>query len=303
MVKDYYKVLDIPRDADADAIKQAYRDLVKQYHPDRTATLGPELQELAHKKMMEINEAFEVLSHPERRLDYDGELTREEPLSAEAQAAPTAGPTAAPPPPRRAGAKSDFWREIERIEAERQAADEAAAVRAAEAQAAQAQAGPEKAKAKPESKTQAGRNVLLDYIDKFYKGVMQSGGKWTVDAPKGWTWVLECGDWRKNYFVGYCPVDNLGTIGLKRILSRIQALMEKKKGVLKQSHFFVLVSYDRLMDTSQVIEGCKSWAAEGRPEGQRLLALVDTGTLSAQFFGVPLDDRGRTFARLLTPPK
>jgi len=56
-----YEVLGIPQDANQDQIKQAYRDMSKQYHPDKTAHLGPELQQAAHEKMKQINRAYQML--------------------------------------------------------------------------------------------------------------------------------------------------------------------------------------------------------------------------------------------------
>lgn len=64
--KDYYKVLGIDKDADDKTIKKAYRKLAKQYHPD----LHPDDKQ-AHEKFKEINEAYEVLSDPEKRKTYD----------------------------------------------------------------------------------------------------------------------------------------------------------------------------------------------------------------------------------------
>ncbi|OBX23863.1 MULTISPECIES: DnaJ C-terminal domain-containing protein [Bizionia] len=63
---DYYKVLGVPKNANEQAIKKAYRKLARKYHPD----LNPGDQE-AEKKFKEINEANEVLSHPENRKKYD----------------------------------------------------------------------------------------------------------------------------------------------------------------------------------------------------------------------------------------
>jgi curved DNA-binding protein len=62
---DYYAVLGVPRDASADAIKKAYRKLARQYHPDVNKTAG------AEARFKEINEAYEVLSDPEKRKRYD----------------------------------------------------------------------------------------------------------------------------------------------------------------------------------------------------------------------------------------
>lgn len=63
---DYYKVLEIKKDASADEIKKAYRKLARKYHPD----LNPNNDE-ANKKFQQINEANEVLSDVEKRKKYD----------------------------------------------------------------------------------------------------------------------------------------------------------------------------------------------------------------------------------------
>ena len=59
---DYYKTLGVPRDADADTIKKAFRKLARKYHPDAG---GDEA------KFKEINEAYEVLSDDKKRKLYD----------------------------------------------------------------------------------------------------------------------------------------------------------------------------------------------------------------------------------------
>lgn len=68
--KDYYKVLDVKRDADERTIKRAYRQLTKQHHPDKAISQGVTKEE-AEKKMAAINEAYEVLSDPELKARYD----------------------------------------------------------------------------------------------------------------------------------------------------------------------------------------------------------------------------------------
>lgn len=63
---DYYKILNITKDASEKDIKKAYRKLARKYHPD----VNPNDRE-AEKKFKEINEANEVLSNPEFRKKYD----------------------------------------------------------------------------------------------------------------------------------------------------------------------------------------------------------------------------------------
>ena len=55
----WHVVLQVPPDATPAAVQLAYRKLMRQYHPDRVATLGVELQELAERKAKQINAAYE----------------------------------------------------------------------------------------------------------------------------------------------------------------------------------------------------------------------------------------------------
>lgn len=63
---DYYKILGVSKTATDQEIKAAYRKLARKYHPD----LNPDNKD-AELKFKEINEANEVLSHPENRKTYD----------------------------------------------------------------------------------------------------------------------------------------------------------------------------------------------------------------------------------------
>ncbi|WP_269540652.1 J domain-containing protein [Cerasicoccus fimbriatus] len=58
--KDFRAVFNVSEDADFSAVKKAYLDALKRYHPDRVADLGEELVELAEKKTREYNEAFKA---------------------------------------------------------------------------------------------------------------------------------------------------------------------------------------------------------------------------------------------------
>lgn len=58
--KDFRAVFNLAEDADFTAVKKAYLDALKRYHPDRVADLGEELVELAEKKTREYNEAFKA---------------------------------------------------------------------------------------------------------------------------------------------------------------------------------------------------------------------------------------------------
>lgn len=63
--KDYYAVLGVARDADADAIKKAYRKLARKYHPDVSKAAD------ADERFKEVGEAYETLKDPDKRAAYD----------------------------------------------------------------------------------------------------------------------------------------------------------------------------------------------------------------------------------------
>jgi curved DNA-binding protein len=63
--KDYYQALGVPRDAPVEEVKKAYRKLARKYHPDVSKEPN------AEARMKEVNEAYAVLSDPEKRAAYD----------------------------------------------------------------------------------------------------------------------------------------------------------------------------------------------------------------------------------------
>ncbi len=66
--RDYYEILGVSRNASQEEIKKAFWELAKKWHPDR---VPPEKKKEAEEKFKEINEAYQVLSDPEKRKIYD----------------------------------------------------------------------------------------------------------------------------------------------------------------------------------------------------------------------------------------
>jgi curved DNA-binding protein len=64
--KDYYKILEVPREASQEDIRKQFRKLARKYHPDVAKD-----KKAAEEKFKEINEAYEVLSDQEKRRKYD----------------------------------------------------------------------------------------------------------------------------------------------------------------------------------------------------------------------------------------
>ena len=65
MAQDYYSLLGVGRDAEADEIKKAYRKVAMKYHPDRSD--APDAEE----RFKEVTRAYEVLRDPKLRRIYD----------------------------------------------------------------------------------------------------------------------------------------------------------------------------------------------------------------------------------------
>lgn len=62
----YYDILRVEHDAQPERLRSAYRKLAQRYHPDKTPG-----DELASRRMAQLNEAYAVLSDPQHRARYD----------------------------------------------------------------------------------------------------------------------------------------------------------------------------------------------------------------------------------------
>lgn len=74
-MKNYYDILQVNKNASPEIIEKAYKTLAKKYHPDLQSE---ENKQSSEEILKEINEAYEVLSNPEKKQPYDASLLQEE---------------------------------------------------------------------------------------------------------------------------------------------------------------------------------------------------------------------------------
>lgn len=86
----HYNILGIPERATQDEVKRAYRNLIRQVHPDSVPNASPYWRRASEEKSKEINEAYRVLTDPQRRSCYDELLARDRERHAPASSSWTA---------------------------------------------------------------------------------------------------------------------------------------------------------------------------------------------------------------------
>jgi rubrerythrin len=96
-IETYYDVLGVSETASVAEIKAAYRDLVRQVHPDSLPNAAPYWKRAAEEKTKEINEAYRILADKSKRQEYDRLLAESRQEFSQAQ--PTPPPRTPSPPP------------------------------------------------------------------------------------------------------------------------------------------------------------------------------------------------------------
>lgn len=91
--EDHYATLRVAPDAGAEAIRAAYRGLMRRFHPDVNGTEG------AAARAKAINEAYACLRDPEQRARYDSDRRSDQAAAAAGRPTPRRGSAYAPPPP------------------------------------------------------------------------------------------------------------------------------------------------------------------------------------------------------------
>ncbi len=262
MVKDYYHLLGLPRFAPLNEVKAAYRKLAALYHPDKLIDQSPASVQAATARMMELNEAVDILSDPARCADYHEllDLIPERPLEE-----PPLRPLAPTPPPEPAP------------------------------DAFSPQPPPTPPKAPPTApESQERRTILREEQGRNLKdGLKQLPLKWKESAGGGWHWTLEAGDFRRAVYVAYRHLETLSQLSAGGVQRAVETLFQRHKNAMRPTAVFAIVSYDRLMDAQAVqskmkesLGGKRGWLKAVHP----VVVLIDAAAQRVVLLGTPLDD-------------
>jgi len=72
--KTFYEILGVAKNAAQEEIKKVFRDLASKYHPDKYEHLADDMKQEAARRFTEINEAYQILSNPQKRAEYDQKI-------------------------------------------------------------------------------------------------------------------------------------------------------------------------------------------------------------------------------------
>ncbi len=216
--KDHYVTLGVAPDSTTSEIKKAYRALAQKFHPDRIQ--GEEVNTAA-EKMIELNEAFSVLSDEKLRDAFDRERTGATTTTAPAPAAPADEDWEIPVAP---GAKSSDTQTKTR-------------------------------------NTAADSAVAADFLVKIKLQVLQADAesKLREASDTGWIWSLLGKTWGGNYWVGLRALGVLSPNTAKETLIHLEKLMGKRRSGWKNNSFTFVLAFQELQEGDMVLKMLRSF--------------------------------------------
>ncbi len=218
--KDHYAVLGVDPESTSTEIRKAYRALAHRYHPDR-AVAGEETTTNASERMVEINQAFAVLSDVKRRAKLDRELAPEKnpPTAATQQAVEDWELPVAP-------AKDAPVRGPRRSSAVDQSV-------------AQEFVGKVKAQLLSES----------------------SGLKLREENVPGWRWFLQGKSWGASYSIGIRQLPALNANVARECVGELQSLVGKLRSSWKTNYFIFLLAFQSLSERDTVLKQLRAFCS------------------------------------------
>jgi curved DNA-binding protein CbpA len=210
--KDYYATLGVTPTSTASDIKKAYRTLAVKFHPDRVQG-GDSIT--ASEKMIEINEAFSILSDERRKDAYDRELLAEH--------APKGAASTQPPP--------TDW-EIPVAPIAKHGADHSRQNSAVNQSVAQ---------------------DFFDKLRLQVMNIAESA-KMKEEAEAGWQWSLQGKTWGGNYWVSLRILSLLSTNTARELLKQIEGIIGKRRSGWKNNAFIFVIAFKEFQDSDIVLK-------------------------------------------------
>lgn len=216
-VKDYYAKLGVPSDATQDVIKKAYRSLVQRYHPDRVKPQDD--ADFAYQRMVEINEAFAVLSDSKRRADHDRQrkAVEKKPSQDRSPMTPAAWETAASAP--------------------------VTDVRAAASN--------------PDLDKTVAQDFLQKL--KVLVGQQGTPLNLREEREKDWLWSYLGKTWGRNYWISLRLCQTLSPSKVREVLVQLQALISKRRSGWKSNTFVFILAFHSLIEGENTLKMCRAY--------------------------------------------
>ena len=216
-VKDYYAMLGVPPDATQGVIKKAYRSLVQRYHPDRVKPQDD--ADFAYQRMVEINEAFAVLSDSKRKADHDRQRTAAEkkPSQEQSPMTPAAWETMTSAP------KTDVRTVASNPDLEKTVAQD-----------------------------------FLQKL-KVMVSQQGAALNLREEGEKDWLWSYLGKTWGRNYWISLRLCQTLSPSKVREVLVQLQALISKRRSGWKSNTFVFILAFHSLIEGENTLKMCRAY--------------------------------------------
>jgi len=235
-LKDYYAILGLGPDADADSIKRAYRLKAREAHPDRFSHKGDDAEAEATALMADLNEAYGVLSNEEQRREYDvawRALQAGEPLPAAPAPAPVTDEVIAGIAP-----------------------------------------APRREKARPAS--DIGASVIREFAGRLHKVLLENKKtfQWKEKKLDGFDWALEAAFFIDSYCVASRTIALADLEAAQKFRDAVDRAIQQGRHTFKNDFFLFLLAFQGMEEPERVRALLSRYQPSGR-EVQLQIALMD----------------------------
>jgi curved DNA-binding protein CbpA len=255
-VPDYYAILGVDSGASHESIKIAYRRLARENHPDRNVNSNENQKSGFAMQMLQLNEAYAVLSDSKRRREYDEKLRVEGILSSRSHTATVTTDTKTEVRP----------------------------------------SPPPKVQVRSRPHTDAEASIVSEYGGHLRAVLQADKKKfsWKKMDLDGFDWGLEASFWTSHYCVALRGFADLNAAAAKKFLNYAQIAIARGNRQLKKSYFLFLIPFHRLTEWDSVSVQCQQFVTDPNhtglskvPGGILLLDMQRSRTLR---FGPAVDD-------------